>query len=139
MMTQSVNTIKVDVRTLQRFGLTVGAMLGFIFGLFLPWLRDSVYPLWPWLAGGVLALTGALKPAWLAQLYRGWMRLALALGWLNTRLILGFLFYGFITPIGLMLCLAVKDPLARRFDPKANSYRVSATPRSNQTHFERPF
>ncbi len=138
-MTQSVNMIEVDARTLRRFGLTVGAMLGFIFGLLLPWLWGSVYPLWPWLAGGGLALTGALKPACLSKLYRGWMQFALALGWLNTRLILGLVFYGFITPMGLMLRLTGKDPLAKRFDPKINSYRVPATPRPNQAHFERPF
>lgn len=138
-MMQPVNMNKVDARALRGFGLTVGAALGLVFGLLLPWLWGGAYPLWPWIAGGALALTGGLKPVWLSPLHRGWMRLALALGWLNTRLILGLVFYGCMTPVGLILRLAGKDSLARRFDPKADSYRVATTPRPNQAHFERPF
>lgn len=138
-MMQSVNTNKMDARTLRNFGLMIGAALGLVFGLLLPWLWDGTYPLWPWLVGGSLALTGWLKPAWLNLPHRGWMRLALALGWLNTRLILGLVFYGCMTPLGLILRLVGKNPLARRFDPKADSYRVVVTPRPNQAHFERPF
>lgn len=138
-MTQSVNTNKADARALRGFGLMIGAALGLVFGLLLPWLWGGAYPLWPWLVGGGLALTGGLKPVWLNPLHRGWMRLALALGWLNTRLILGLVFYGCMTPVGLILRLVGKDPLARRFDPKADSYRVATTLRPNQAHFERPF
>jgi hypothetical protein len=134
-----MDAIKMDAGVLRRFGLTVGAALAVVFGLLLPWLWAGAYPLWPWLAGSGLALLGWLKPAWLTPIYRSWMRLALALGWLNTRLILSLVFYGFMTPVALILRWTGKDPLHRRFDPGADSYRVAATPRPDTTHFERPF
>ncbi len=128
-----------DARELRRFGLTVGAAFIPIFGLLLPWLWNGPYPLWPWLAGGGLAATGWLKPALLGPVHRLWMWLALALGWVNTRLLLGLVFYGMMAPAGWVLRLLGKDPLARRFDPKADSYRVAATQRPDHSHFERPF
>ncbi|MCP5158023.1 MAG: sxtJ [Gammaproteobacteria bacterium] len=138
-MTPAMNKSAADIGVLRRFGLTVGAGLSMLFGVLLPWLWDGAYPFWPWLAAGVLVLTGGLKPSWLRPLHRGWMRLALALGWLNTRLLLGVVFYGFMTPLGLILRWAGKDPLTRRFDSKADSYRVAAMPHPDHAHFMRPF
>ena len=130
---------EADSRTLRQFGLALGTGLAVMLGLLLPWLWGSAMPLWPWLAGGSLAALGQWRPLWLRSAYRSWMPLALALGWLNTRLLLGLVFYGLLTPMGLALRCLGRDPLRRRFEPLADSYRVAATPRPDRRHFERPF
>jgi hypothetical protein len=46
------------------------------------------------------------------------------LGWINTRIILGGIFYLLFTPLGLCMRLRGKDPMRRTFSPEAESYRV---------------
>jgi hypothetical protein len=138
-MKQSVEVTTAGARELRQFGLTVGPAIGIMFGLLLPWLWSGRYPLWPWLIACGLAATGLFKPALLGLPYRVWMRLAAALGWLNTRILLGLVFYVIMVPFGLIMRLAGKDPLAQRFDRNAVSYRVAAKRRPNHSHFERPF
>jgi hypothetical protein len=42
-----------------------------------------------------------------------WFRLALVLGWINTRIILSALYYVFVTPIAVLFRLAGNDPMAK--------------------------
>ena len=51
------------------------------------------------------------------------------LGWINTRIILGVLFYLLFTPLGLCMRLRGKDPMRRTLSPEAESYRVVRQPR----------
>jgi hypothetical protein len=51
------------------------------------------------------------------------------LGWINTRIILGFVFYVVVTPIGLYRRLLGKDPMGRQLRPELDSYRVVRNPR----------
>lgn len=138
-MKQSAEVTTASTRELRQFGLTIGPAVGIIFGLLLPWLWSGHYPLWPWLIAGGLAATGLFKPALLGLLYRVWMSLAAALGWLNTSILLGIVFFIIMVPFGLIMRLASKDPLAKRFDRNAVSYRVAATRRPDHSHFKRPF
>jgi hypothetical protein len=66
------------------------------------------------------------------------MALGAVLGWVNTRVILGLIFFGLITPMGLAFRLAGRDPMQRAFDPKATTYRVPRTPRPG-AHMLRQF
>jgi Saxitoxin biosynthesis operon protein SxtJ len=69
----------------------------------------------------------ALALAWprsLTQVYRFWMTVGEVLGWINTRMILGVLFYGLFTPLGWCMHLRGKDPMRRTLAPEAESYRV---------------
>lgn len=82
----------------------------------------AFWPLWPprvpdlyWLLGaGVWLAAAVVYPKGLAPLYRGWMVLGHALGWINTRAILGLVFFVIVTPIGLVMRLFGKDPLRLR-------------------------
>lgn len=109
---------------LRNFGLLCGSLIGLLFGALLPWIWDYAYPVWPWVIGAILALWGLAAPASLAPVYRGWMKFGSAIGWVNTRLILGAVFYVLITPMGLVMRLFGRDAMLRRFDRRALSYRV---------------
>jgi hypothetical protein len=55
------------------------------------------------------------------------MRVASVLGWINTRIILSFVFFVILTPFGLLRRLFGEDVLGRRPNPKLATYRSPAT------------
>ncbi|MGH8012886.1 MAG: SxtJ family membrane protein [Candidatus Binataceae bacterium] len=122
---------------LRNFGLLLGALFALIFGA-LPLIRGRATPLWPWVVAALLWAGAMLAPASLRLLHRGWTRLGLALGWVNTRVILSLLFALSIIPVGLLMRLLGRDRMGRKFDPALESYRIAANPRANSS-MERPF
>jgi hypothetical protein len=85
--------------------------------------------MWLLIPGAILLLMGGVMPTALAPVYRGWMLLAEGLGWVNTRVILGVVFYTVFTPVGLVMRLFQRDPLRRRYEPLAPTYRVMRSAR----------
>ena len=75
-------------------------------------------------AGVLLVLAGALIPARLRAAYLGWMAVALAIGWVMSRVLLTVVFALVLTPLGLLARLTGKRFLALRPDPTASSYWV---------------
>ena len=132
------NGLSADRRELRRFGLTIGALIALLFGLILPSLREHHLPVWPWVAGAILVLGGLLRPAALRYVYAAWTALGHALGWLNSRIVLTIVFYVLIVPMGVVLKLFGRDPMARRWDPKAESYWVPSR-RAAARNIERPY
>lgn len=122
---------------LRKFGLVTGAMLILFFDGLIPWIWSIAPPLWPLIAAAVLASMALLFPASLRPVYKIWMTFAEALGWVNTRIILGVLFFLMFFPVGMILRL-IKDPMRRKFDPAAASYRIASTPPKPE-NMERPF
>ena len=79
---------------------------------------------WSWAALGAafFAATGLFAYPVLRPIYTGWMKFAFALGWINTRILLGIFFYLIITPIALFMRLVGKDILDRKIDHSAKTY-----------------
>ena len=72
----------------------------------------------------MLAALGAAAPRLLSIPYRLWMSLALVLGFTITRLLLTAVFFLLITPVGLLMRLAGRDPMRRKLDPEAPTYWI---------------
>ncbi len=123
---------------LRKFGFTMGVVIVLLFGLLLPWILDHGFPLWPWIPAGAFWLTAAAAPALLAPVYRGWMRFGHVLGWINTRIILGLMFFTVFLVVAVIMKLLRKDPLSRKLDKTLNSYRVPSEVRE-RNHMEKPF
>ena len=77
-----------------------------------------------WIVGALFLISGLLFPLALKPIYRGWLKFAEALALINTRLILGLMFFLVFTPIGLLLRLFGKDLIKERWDGNARSYFV---------------
>ncbi len=123
---------------LRKFGLTTGAIVAVLFGLFLPWLFNHAWPTWPWVVGVVLWVWAMVLPATLAPVHHGWMKVGHALGWINTRIILGVMFYTVFFLVGLVMKVIGNDPMSRKIDKSVTSYRV-ASRLHNKDHVERPY
>ena len=127
-----------DTKELKGFALLVGGVLAGIFGLALPLLLHGTINVWFWAAGSVLVVTGLFRPAALSPVHALWMKIGHILGWVNTRIILSVFYFCILMPVGIFLKLSGWDPMNRKFDPDADTYRVaSRIPEVN--HFERPF
>lgn len=120
---------QADVKQLRSFGLTVGGVF-LLIGLWpLVW-RGEGLRLWAIIPAGMLILLGLILPSVLAPLHKGWMAVGHVLGWINTRIILGILYYGLVVPMGLVMKIIGRDPMRRALVPGMESYRVVREPRS---------
>jgi hypothetical protein len=112
---------------LRRFGLTVGGMFLLLGGLS-RW-RGHVYP--PavfWTAGVLLVTPALLAPAVLEPVRRNWMRFGMALGEVNSRIILTVMYFLVIAPLGLVLRAFVRDPLDRSLKDGKGSNWIKRPP-----------
>lgn len=129
---------ELDAGGLRRFGIVTGTIIAGLFGVAIPWLLTKNYPLWPWMVFAVLALWGLAMPMSLRPVYVGWMKFGLMMSRITTPLILTIVFFAALLPTGLLMRLFRGDPLVRRFDADAESYRVPREPLPRD-QVERPF
>ena len=129
---------KSDIKQLRSFGLMVGGIFAAI-GLWPAVFRGDDPRLWALVLASLLVIPALVLPMSLGPIYRGWMVVGYVLGWINTRAILGVIFYGLFTPIGIVRrFLLAKDSMHRRFEPEADTYRVLRQPRPS-SHMKRQF
>jgi hypothetical protein len=115
---------EITTKQLRSFGLIVGGVFAGI-GVW-PLLIHSAEPRW-WLfiIAAALLLPAAIYPRSLYWPHKGWMRVGHVLGWVNTRIILGVIFYGIVTPIGVIRRWLGKDSMGQRLRPDLDTYRVT--------------
>jgi hypothetical protein len=128
---------RAESRELRRFGLIVGGLFGVI-GLWPAVVRGQGPRSWALGLAVALILPALVAPRVLAPAQRVWTALGEALGWVNTRIVLGVIFFGVVTPTGLVLRLAGRDPMHRALDDDAATYRVSRKSRPG-AHMTRQF
>ena len=105
----------------REFGLVLSLFLAVLAGIALFRARENLVP--PLLLAAALAC--GLAVLWPLPLWPG-QRLAMlaagAIGWFNTRLLLGLVFYLVFTPTALLLRLLGKDLMNRGVRPELPSY-----------------
>ena len=134
------DTLEQRRKDLRKFGLMVGGIL-LLLGFFLLWRgRHATIQISLWAIGGSLIVFGAIAPKVLRPVYVAWMKFALILGWVNSRILLSLIFFLLFTPIGLIMRLFGRDALNRRMSGESDSYWVKREPiTSAKEHAERQF
>ena len=130
---------EISRKTLTSFALIVSGALLVIVAF--RWWRSGV--LHPWMTvliviAFLLLVLAAIAPSLLRPVYRGWMFIGEALGWINTRIILTLVFFLVVTPIGVVMRVFGRSPMepARRGD----SYWTDVEPHSyGDRHVEKQF
>ena len=122
----------------------------------LRWFAALVFPLfWGWVAflvyrraelprvaiaiaavAIVISIAGLLSPAFMRRVWIAMMVGLSPIGWVMSHVLLALVYYLVLTPVGLALRLAGRDPLARRFERDARSYWID---RSGDPTTERYF
>jgi hypothetical protein len=115
------NKQKITKKQLRTFGVALTIFLSVI-GLIHFWKGNEPTNFWFWGAAALVLLTTLSVPILINPIYRAAMFIAHILGWINTRIILGLLYYFLFTPIALVMKLIGHDPLHRKFDKQAKTY-----------------
>lgn len=108
------------------FGI-VFAIVFLVVGLY-PWVFGGSVRLWSVAIAAIFFACSLARPALLAPLNRVWTRFGALLHRIVSPIVLGFMFFAVITPMGFARRLLVKDPLRLRFDRQAASYWVPRQP-----------
>ncbi len=119
------------------FGVSVGTVL-LLVAAYMLW-RERVSPA-AWLAaiGALLVILGLTAPKLLKWPSAAWWKVAMALGYVNARVILTIAFLFVLTPIGLIWRLIGRDPLGWRRESWPGWVRYPAR-YSDRSHFTRMY
>ncbi len=119
---EDIKARKSQRRKLRQFGLTVGIAFGVLAAL-LFWRGKVHYSYFAVISAAFLLLR-LIAPMVLKPVEKVWMTFATALGWVMTRVILSILFFGMLTPMGLIGRLVGKDFLNLKMDASAKTYWI---------------
>jgi hypothetical protein len=130
---------KKSWRTEREFGLIVGGMLlllssWWIYRGKLHHVTQITLP-----AGAVLVLLGIVAPRVLFYPNKAWMAFAEALSFVSTRVILAFVYFVVITPIGIIKRMTGWDPLNRRAAPRESYWQPYSERQRDPRHYEKMF
>ena len=100
---QELKALPAETRDLRKFSITVGiafVLLWAIFAFVVPYLfgKGGDLPLL-WQIGVALAVIGTIAPPVVKPLFYAWMGMALALGYVMTRVLLTIFFFVVLTPV----------------------------------------
>jgi hypothetical protein len=128
-----------SLRAEREFGLIVGGVLILLSAW---WLYrgkfHSVAPITLPL-GGLLVLLGLAFPRALVLPNKAWMALAEGLSFVSTRIILAFVFFVIVTPIGFVKRLFGWDPLHRRAAASDSYWKPYSDRQRNPRHYEKMY
>lgn len=134
--------IKIDWNPGEKKIRQFGFMLAGFSVLLASWWLWKGHSQRAWILGplGLIAgLASAALPGTLgAGVYKAWMCVAFAIGSVVSPLLLGLLFYGILTPMGLVMRLIGRDAL-RLKRPATDSYWTPLTIPDDKSYFERLF
>ena len=112
----------ISKKQLREFGFLIGFGFPIIIGWIIPSIGGHAFRGWTLWIAIPFFITGILKPRLLFYPYKGWMALGLALGWINSRIILGLVFLLVLQPIALIMKFLGHDPLKTK-KTNERSYR----------------
>jgi hypothetical protein len=108
------------------FGLVFAVVFAII--AFFPLFSGGAVRLWSLAIAGVFLVLALTIPGVLAPLNRLWLKFGLLLHRIVNPVVLGFMFFVVITPMGLLMRAFGKDPLRLKFDRAAQSYWIPRDP-----------
>ncbi len=128
----------LSAKELRRFGVTVGIPLALLAGVGV-WRGHTILP--AVLGGAALALgvLALLAPRLLRPVHKLWMKIADALAWFNTRVLLGVIYFLVMTPTGIVMRLLGRDPLDRRLKDRPSYWVVRKRHPDPRASMERRF
>ena len=126
-------------RAEREFGLVVGAAFTLLGSWWL--FRGKFFELARILVpfGVSLIVLGAISPRILVYPNKAWMKLAEGLSFVSTRIILAFVFFLVLTPIGLVKRAMGWDPLHRRSHSLDSYWRPYSKRQLDPRHYEKMF
>ena len=123
----------INTKQLRNFVLVIGFGFPILIGWLLASFTGHGLRIWTFWVGIPSLILGILAPRLLNYPYRIWMALGHALGWINSRLILGLVYIIVLQPIAYTMRLFRYDPLKLRrkgektYRENRKSYKIDFT------------
>tara|TARA_E500000331_G_C16685424_1_gene467302 strand:+ start:70 stop:462 length:393 start_codon:yes stop_codon:yes gene_type:complete len=112
----------ISKKQLSEFGYLIGFGFPILIGWIIPAIGGHLFRKWTLWISIPFLIIGILKPRLLFYPYKLWMALGFALGWINSRIILGIVFLLVLQPIALIMKFLGYDPLKIK-NSNESSYR----------------
>ena len=110
----------VSKKQLREFGFLIGFGMPILVGWIIPAIGGHLFRTWTFWISVPSLIIGILRPGLLFYPYKVWMSLGLVLGWINSRVILGLVYFIVLLPIALIMKIFGYDPLRiKRSDKKS--------------------
>ena len=119
-------TDQVKISSNRSFGWVFTAVF-VVIGV-LPWLGGHGLRSWALVVATAIAVIAGFAPDVLAPHNRAWSWFGLRLHAITSPIILGVMFFGVLTPFGLVMRACGKDLLRLKRDPAAASYWIERDP-----------
>ena len=123
-----------ELKNLRHFGIAFAVIL-IVFGAIHFLKHRMILSQWFCSVGLIVLCLGLLAPRMLRHVYAVFLKVAHAIGWFNTRVIIILIYYVILTPIALIVRIFGKDLLNRKIEKNISSYwakRQSAKPTKEQ-------
>lgn len=126
-------------RELRWFGVVTFAFFA-LAGVII-WVNTRSVEALQWIVGVAAGLTVIYYavPPLRRSFYLAWMYSIHPVGWVLSHVILGVVYFGLFTAVGLIMRLVGYDPMARRFDREAATYWVKRPPPAPHARYFRQF
>ena len=82
----------ISKKQLRQFGFILGFGFPIIIGWLIPAITGHLFRSWSLWVGCPALILGILKPSLLSYPYKIWIAICIALGWINSKLILGLVY-----------------------------------------------
>ena len=133
-----IQKLDLSNKSLRKFGLLVGTVLLLITF----WMIYKNYlPTYRYVFGSIgllLILLGVSFPAALKVIYKPWMGIAFAIGWIVSRLLITIIFTVVLIPIGLIMRIIGKETLDINMKKKQETYWIKKD-NSKQFNYEKMY
>ena len=83
---------------------------------------DHIAALWFAVIALVIGPLGLCRPRWIRPIYVAAMAVSFPIGWVVSRVLLAFVYFGLFTPIAMLFRLMKRDTLRRGFRTELPTY-----------------
>jgi multisubunit Na+/H+ antiporter MnhG subunit len=138
MIIEEIKNIKGDKSDWRKFGITMGIILA-VMGFYLLW-KGKNYVEYVFSLAAAFFILGLVISSALKPVYKAWMVMSVIMGFIMTRVIMVFIFYMIVTPVGFVASIIGKNFLDMKIDKTAKSYwMVREMVRKEKSDYERQF
>ena len=110
-------------KTLREFGIIFGVGLPLIIGWLIPSLFGHSPRPWTLALGIPTLILSVTYPRILKIPYNVWIKIGNILGWINSKIILGAVYFAILIPISIIMKIFKYDPLQKNLSKDKKSYR----------------
>ena len=114
---------KIKISSNRNFGLVF--FIVFLIISLWPLIHGEPIRIWSIIVSLIFLILGLINSKFLSPLNRLWFKFGIILGAIVAPIVMGFIFFLVVTPIGLAMRIMGKDLLNKKYDKKKNTYWIN--------------